>query len=200
MANRINVVPHHTSVVTAATIYPVTVDEVKSYLRDVYDEDDALILDWIKAATDELEKATCRSFINQTFKDSYDCWPLTDGYYAVCHRAPLSSVSSIAYIDSDGNSQTWSSSYYDVDTTREPGRISIAWGASLPAIRDDPNAVAITYVAGYGATATNVPPLAKHYIYTWIAAAHCRRPAMDDEIRAMTAAINVLSYGLNHGG
>jgi uncharacterized phiE125 gp8 family phage protein len=187
-------------VATAATLQPVTVYDVKTYLREINDEDDALIFDWINAATDELQKATGRAFINTTFDDVYDQWPITENSFAVCHRVPLSTVSSIKYIDSNGTQQTWSSSYYDVDTTSEPGRIGLAYGATIPTIRLEDNSVVIRYVAGYGATPATVPAAAKHYIYMWIAAAHCRRPAMEEEIRHMRSIINTLSYGLSYGG
>ncbi len=72
-------------------------------------------------------------------------------------RSPLSSVTSIGYVDSNGDSQTFSSDDYDVDTTSEPGRIALAYGEVWPTTRSDINAITLTYVAGYGATAASVP-------------------------------------------
>lgn len=194
--NRINIVPRHTALVTSASVYPVTSTEVKSYLRETASDDDDLITDWIAAATKELETATRRSFVNATYDDVYDMWPLWEGSSAVCHMAPLASVTSITYVDTNGDSQTWGTANYDVDTTSEPGRIRLAYAANTPAIRDVNNAVTVRYVAGYGADATTVPQLAKQWIYLWCQAAYCRRPPLPEERDAMQAIQVTLSYGI----
>lgn len=196
MRQRINTTPHHTFVSSPATIYPVTLEEAKTYLRVDYSDDDSLLVDAIKQATSELETATKRSFINSTYKDVYDCWPLSSCHSAVVHRNPLVSVTSITYVDSNGATQTYSSSYYSIDTYAEPGRIALADNATLPLLDDDDSVVTVTYIAGYGATVSTVPILAKHYIYLWITAAHCRRPLLDEELRALRSLETTLSYGL----
>lgn len=196
MGLRINTAPHHTRVVTAATLMPVSVAEVKAFLRETDPTDDALIWDAIKQATAELEIATRRAFINTTYEDCYDLWPMDEGYAAVVHRNPLVSVSSVIYTDSNGVDQTWSTANYAVDTYSEPGRILLTENASLPSLDDVNNAVRIRYVAGYGATQSTVPVLAKHYIYLWVSAAYCRRPLLDEEIRALKSLEMLLSYGL----
>ena len=197
MRPRVNTTPHHTKVYTAATVYPVTVNEVKDYLRVTDGYDDAMLSDAIKQATAELEGATRRSFVNATYDDVYDGWPIHERDSAVVHRNPLVSVTSIAYIDNNGTTQTWASSNYDVDTTSEPGRIALADNATLPLLDYDyDNTVTIRYVAGYGATADTVPILAKHYIYLWVSAAYCRRPLTDEENRALRSLEVSLSYGL----
>lgn len=197
MRPRVSIVPHHTKVYTPATVYPCTVAEVKDYLRVTDSYDDAMLSDAIKQATAELESATRRSFINATYDDVYDGWPLSERFSAVVHRNPLVSVTSITYIDNNGDTQTWSSSNYVVDTTSEPGRIGLAENSTLPLLDYDyDNTVKIRYVAGYGATAATVPPMVKHYIYMWVTAAHCRRPLLDEERRALTSLETLLSYGL----
>lgn len=197
MRPRVNAVPHHTAVVTAATVYPVSVAEIKDYLRVTDTYDDALLSDAIKQATAELEIATRRSFLNATFADVYDDWPIGYTYSAVTHRAPLSSVTSIVYSDDNGDSQTWDAANYVVDTTSEPGRIALAENVTLPTLESDAdNVVTITYVAGYGATAADVPVLVKHYLYMWVNAAYCRRPVLPEEVRSLKAIETQLMYGL----
>ena len=58
---------------------------------------------------------------------------------------------SVVYIDTDGATQTVSSSVYDVDIDQEPGRLRLAYSESWPSDRrSTPNSVIIRFVAGYG--------------------------------------------------
>ena len=79
-------------------------------------------------------------------------------------RPPLSSVTSLKYIDTAGTQQTWSSANYIVDTSCEPGKIRLAYDVSWPDIREQYNGVEIIFVAGYGASGSSVPEVVKHSI------------------------------------
>ena len=82
------------------------------------------------------------------------------------------------------------------DTTSEPGRIELDYAKTIPSNRDENNSVTVRYVAGYGTATSDVPELAKQYVYMWCMASHCRRPPLDDEQRAMDALVDLLRYGL----
>lgn len=140
---------------SAPSVEPVTVKEAQDWLRVDYDDDVETIRALIKAARQHAEVYTERAFINQTLTYSVDCFWGSD----VLHlpRPPLSSVSSITYVDTDGNTQTVSSSIYSVDTDSEPGRVYRAYSQTWPTPRQQRNAVTVTYVAGYGSSKTNVP-------------------------------------------
>lgn len=132
---------------------PITLAEAKLHLRVDHDYENDMITSLIVAARQWAENETRRRFINTTLRLSMDCFPEVI-------RLPggkCQSVTSIVYIDTAGVSQTLSASYYTVDTDSEPARIVQAYGYAWPAIRYDPNAVKVTYVAGYGAAATAVP-------------------------------------------
>jgi uncharacterized phiE125 gp8 family phage protein len=62
------------------------------------------------------------------------------------------SVTSITFIDGDGDTQTLPASTYNVDATSIPGRVAPAQGLFWPILNDYiPGSVKITYVAGsYG--------------------------------------------------
>ena len=65
-------------------------------------------------------------------------------------RPPLQSVTSIVYVDSNGNTDTLSPSLYQVDTNRMPGRIAPIYTQVWPVVQYQTyNAVQITFVAGY---------------------------------------------------
>lgn len=145
------------SLVTAPTVYPVTLQVAKNHLRVDNDiiEDDALIMGLIAAATEYAETFTRRALISQTWDYKRDAFPNGDGFYLPLPA--LQSVTSITYTDSDGTSQTFSSSKYIVDTDSKPGRIALAYQQSWPVTRNIINAVTTRFVAGYGDDPADVP-------------------------------------------
>ena len=173
---------------TDAASEPITSAEAKSHMRVDHNADDTLIAALIKAARQYLEEISGRALINQTWtlkldgfpgcgKDRRNISPLytSDRYRwrsqlpIILPRAPLSSVSSIAYVDEDGASQTWGSSNYVVDSAGEPGAVYPAEGVEYPDTDDRPNAVTVTYVAGYGAAASAVPQPIKQALLLLVA-------------------------------
>lgn len=138
-------------------VEPVSTAEAKAHMRVDVSDDDTLIDAYIKAARIRLEEDTGRALITQTLVVKLDDFPLYENTALLLPRPPLQSVTSITYIDEDGVQQTWDSSKYIVDTGSEPARITPAYDEVWPSARDQINAVTITYVAGYGDAATDVP-------------------------------------------
>lgn len=133
---------------------PVTTAEAKTHLRVEHSNDDTYIGDLVKAARTLAERWTQRSFVNTTWNLWFDCFPSV----IYVPRSPLVSVSSITYTDSDGNSDTVSSSVYTVNTQRDPGEIYEAYNQNWPTdYRAIPDVVKVIYVAGYGSSSTSVP-------------------------------------------
>lgn len=147
---------------TAPTVEPVTVAEAKRNADEDDSHRDSDFAMWISEGRKQVEHDTRRSLINQTWTLKLDCFPSED--YIELLRPPLSSVTSIQYVDTDGNTQTFSSSSYVVDSARTPGIVYLAYNESWPSTRTQKNAVTVTYVAGYGATADSVPDWAKSAI------------------------------------
>ncbi len=151
--------------VLAPTSYPVTATQVKAQCRIDGTDDDTWIDDAIAAGTRYVEEYTRRQLITATWEQYLDEFPSGTGDDAriLIARPPLQSISSIEYTDTDGNSQTVSSSDYRVDAISQPGRVEPAYGKTWPTARDVSNAVKITFIAGYGA-ASAVPEPIKHAI------------------------------------
>lgn len=151
------------AVSTAPTNRPVTVAQAKKQLEiadDVADHD-AHISDLIDVAIECVENDSRRALVTQTLVQKMHHFPLYCEYIEI-KRGPLASVTSISYVDANGDSQTWSSSNYIVDTARKPGAIWLAYSASFPTTRGHVNDVTITYVAGEAVT--SVPAAAKQAI------------------------------------
>ncbi|KKL50814.1 hypothetical protein LCGC14_2301730 [marine sediment metagenome] len=146
--------------VTTAPAAVFTADDVKKHLRIDEDDEDSLIADYLEAAERQVETELAIGLLAQTLVLRLDCFPARR---IRLPRPPLTSVTSITYTDNDGTSQTLATSEYTANTFTTPGEIVEAWGKSWPTTRDIPNAVVVTYVAGY-AKPEDVPQMVRHLI------------------------------------
>lgn len=162
--------------VTAPTTDPVTVTEVKQWLRIDTAADDQILKNLIKSATSMLEDWTGRKFITQTWDywlDSFpriggiDDWQGTkDGRLAdelkqdskiYLPIAPLASLTSIKTVTDDGTEYTYALSNVVVDNHDAVPRVSIKNSTTWPTTFLRPiTGVQVRGVYGYGA-ATAVP-------------------------------------------
>lgn len=166
------------TLVTAPAIEPVTLVQAKQQLRVEVDDDNALITALIKAAREHVETFTRRALIAQTWDLKLDVFP--------CDRvelplAPVSAVSSIAYLDTAGVSQTWSSSYYRSVLFSGPkarrSYIEPAYGYTYPSTQAVSAAVSVRFVAGYGTDASSVPEALKAAVKLIVAHLYSNRGA-----------------------
>jgi len=144
------------SLVTAPAAEPVSLSEVKTYLRIATADDDTLLTALISAARQWAERYTGRAFITQTWQVALDS-PPTDSNAVSLPRAPLQSVASVTYYSDNDAETVWAPSNYFVDTLREPGRLVLRIGATWPCSTRAANGIIITYAAGYGSNASSVP-------------------------------------------
>lgn len=165
--------------VTAPTERPVSLDEVKNFMRVDHSLDDTLIELLIKAATERVEKYIDQRLITQTWDIFFDRFPnspagiedlegvvdasksiLSGGSSAI--SLPLAPVQSVEYFktyDNDDASYTFPASQYQVDTVDQQAEIALRIGAVYPATVLRPrNGIQIRTVLGWGATADSVPP------------------------------------------
>lgn len=150
--------------VTGPSVWPLTVDEAKAHLRVDHTTDDTLIESLIKAATNIAERFQNRGYINQTWRMTLDYFP-PEGCVIQIPIGPVSSVTSITYIDGEGDTQTWSSAAYQLDTRSTLARIIPGPDYDYPTTQTDRiNAVTITFVVGYGAASTAIPENIRHAI------------------------------------
>jgi uncharacterized phiE125 gp8 family phage protein len=166
---------NHT-LITAPAGEPVTVEEARSHCRIDGNQDDEILFALSKAAREYAEAYTGRSFVNTTWELKVDQFPL----YFQLPKAPLVSVTSITYIDIQGNTQTLPANTYqvvnDAGPFAQPGKIFQAYNETWPSSRGYINDVRIRYVAGYGAP-TDVPPAIKAAIKLMIAHLYENREA-----------------------
>lgn len=136
-------------------VEPVSLADAKSHMRVTTTDENDLITALIVAARFHIEAATGRQMITASWEWSLPCFPSHDTF--AVPLPPLQSVTHIKYTDSNGDEQTLADTVYDVDIVSRRGRIGLAYGQSWPSIRNDMNAVRITFVAGYGDAASDIP-------------------------------------------
>ena len=165
---------------TAPTVEPVTATELKTHMRLTGTEEDDYLEDVIAEARQEIEDATGIAFISQTWKLTLDRWPaareewwdgMREAHIDVIYggnrtnyasvklpRYPLITVDTVNVYDEDSNATAVTiANVFDVDTESLRGRLTIQRGATWPVALRSNNAIEITYTAGYGTAATDVP-------------------------------------------
>lgn len=167
----------------ARTVAPtgqiLTLDEVKAQLRIPFTDEDVLLADYVQLATEYLEGFNgragylARALLTQTFELRLNEFPAYTqpaptypmGYPAYSMAAPivlpmppLQSVTSVKYLDSTRTLQTMDPATYTVETATLQGRITLPQSGAWPTdVALEKDAVRITFVAGYGATASSLP-------------------------------------------
>lgn len=146
------------SLVTAPAREPIDLATAKIHLRVDTEDENALVDGLIRSAREYVESATGRALLTQTWDLKLDGFPCEG---LELPKAPVSAVSSITYLDTNGASQTWSSANYLTDLPAGPkaskARITPAYGVVPPSTYDVMNAVTIRFVCGYGSSGDRVP-------------------------------------------
>jgi uncharacterized phiE125 gp8 family phage protein len=185
-------VQYATEITSGPAVEPLTVAEAKAHLRVDHTTDDSYIESLIKAARRTAEQFQGRAYITQTWKLYLDDFP--HGKEIKLPVAPVASVSSITYVDLNGDTQTWDSANYQVDTKAAIPRIVLSPIVSWPNVEADRvNAVTITFIAGYGATSASVPENTKHAIKLIISDMYQHR-----ESTIIGNIVNELPMGAKH--
>lgn len=139
------------------TNYPISLAEAKAHLKVDHTAEDAYIMALVKAVCTRTEGYLGRPLLNTQFQWVMDAFPCSTVMYVP--KPKLVSIDSITYLaSSDGNTTSWGSTYYNVDTISEPGRLEPAYNETWPTnVRTQNNAVTVKFTAGYGTTTTDVP-------------------------------------------
>lgn len=174
--------------ITAPSTYPVTLAEAKLHCRVDIADDDTLITALITAATEMAEQKTGRAIMTQTLELTLDAFP--DAFELT--RVPVQSVTSVKYYDTTGAQQTLSNTLYALDAADDFGfaHISPVYAGVWPDTRDQINAVAVRYVAGY-ADAASVPQSIKNWILLMVSTMYENRETEAYSSRAVSTTVQM---------
>lgn len=181
------------SIVRASTIgsEPVTLVDMKNFLKQPpnVSADDALITSLITAARQQAEVITECALIESTwvqYMDNFPLWRVRERGYNLgqaghssehghrhhgqikLRRPPLRSVQSLVYIGADGNESTLNPGQdFVVDCAQQPGRIRPIPYTVWPLTLYTPNAVAISFTAGYRPTGSSPSTVSQDLTPSW---------------------------------
>jgi uncharacterized phiE125 gp8 family phage protein len=183
---------------TAPVLEPITLADLKLDLGATGSALDTPLTNNILSARKSVEGYLRRQLMTATWTGYLDRFPSGDTIYVPL--PPLQSITSIYYIDSDGDSQLWDAGSYAVDIASGPGRITLAYGESWPDTREQANAVTIVFVAGFGATAASVPEDITHALRLQVErdsmpVSEYREHTLNRSIQALLAPWRILRGG-----
>lgn len=164
--------------VTGPAVEPVSVAELKLHARIDGSDEDLHLAALIVAARELVERQTGRCLITQTWRLTLDDWPAggaepwwdgvregplsmlsgAAGWVDLC-KSPVLAITSVTTTDEAAVATTWDAANYYLG--RQPngfGRLVRKSGQTWPLIGTRAaGAIAITFTAGYGPSATDVP-------------------------------------------
>lgn len=141
---------------------PIHLEHAKLHCGITDTDRDALFPAWIADARGRFEALTNRPMLHARYALTMPCFPADSCRVAkewrylaiVLPHAPVVRVVSISYVDTDGVLQSLDSATYVVNTTKVPATITPKYGYSWPSTYDAPEAVTVTYDAGYASPFT----------------------------------------------
>jgi uncharacterized phiE125 gp8 family phage protein len=142
------------TLVADAAEAPVTLAEAKLHLKLDGAEDDALVEALIGTAAEACRAFTGRELVERTWRLSLDEAP---GEVVTLPKPPLRAVISIIAYDEADQAMTMAPGEIFVDAASIPGRVIRRRGAAWPIVGRVANGLAITFLAGYGPRAADVP-------------------------------------------
>lgn len=141
------ILDRYTSRIVEPTAEPISLAQAKRQLRVDGTDEDTFIAGLISAARNYVENQCSVSLVVSTFKQTLDSFPAGDTISL--NFPPLLDVTSITYVDSAGATQTLATTVYSVVTHERPGKVKLKYLQDWPTTRIQPDAVTITFRAGY---------------------------------------------------
>ena len=150
---------------------------------------DDLVNIWIPAAVAAFEESAGRSLITRTYRLTVEA-----ASEIRLLRPPLLAVASVVVTLEDGTAET-----LVVNTDYTLSTVLAAWPLiTIDDLASTAETVAVTYTAGYGASAADVPADFRAALLCHIQAAYGRRPFTVDERRAWASVVD--RYRASWGG
>jgi len=146
------------AIVTQPATPLLSLAEAKSFIRFEANDDDDDIEAFVAGCTDQVDAEfgeLGRALITQTWRLALPEFP--QGDRIALPISPVQSITSVTYYDADGAEQTLAAEKYRLIAGADEGFIELVGNEIWPATITRSDAVKVTYVAGYGDAATDVP-------------------------------------------
>lgn len=180
---------------TPPAFEPVTLEELKTFIRIDDDTEDNLLSLILSASRKACENYTLTSFITQ----KWECWMDFDFVDTILMYAPLQSVEEIKIYDTDNVSSIINASNYWLDI--EGKRVIMKSTYTFPTIREY-SGIVISYTAGYE-KACDVPEPIKQAIIITAGSLYDCKSAGNAQIPALAKNLlapykDVAKLGMNY--
>lgn len=147
-------------------VEPVSLADLKTRLRVTASQFDDELTDLIESARKQVEYDAHIKLITQTVVLTLDHFPYSP--VLEIRQLPVQSITSVQYVDDNQTTQTLSSAKYTTDLQSKPCRVVLKetedWEDTEPQY---PQAVTVTFQAGYGDDAFATPVEARLAIVEW---------------------------------
>lgn len=173
------------TLITAPTVYPITLAEAKAQCVVDHSNDDDLITSMIAAATDYAEKYTNKDFVQRAWDYSFDLFGCGD---IELPKRPVQSVTSVTYTDVTTSPQlnTVSTDVYGLDSGSDSPFLYLKYGKYWPSASVVHNGITVRFVSGYAVTGSpedyraNIPEGIKAAIKLLVADLYLNREKNSD--------------------
>lgn len=151
---------------TPPAVEPVTLAEMKDYLRISSASEDDLLTGLIATARETVEKLTGTALVSQSWRLYLDDWPQQGIVRIPCY--PIALIAAVTAYGPEGDPTVIDAGDIFLDASLRPARLYLA----SPAIALRPmNGMEIDFVAGFGEAGTDVPDGLRRAIKVLVA--HC---------------------------
>lgn len=134
-------------------VEPVSLEEMKAWFRLDNADSDLVLTLLAQAMREDAEHFTGRAFIQRQMLLTIPAFEVDSeyGYRVTLPYPPLRTVDSFEYLDGDGQVQTLDPAKYSIQSADDESCAYMipASGQSWPALQKRPDAVQITFTAGY---------------------------------------------------
>lgn len=197
-------------VTTPPAIEPVTLDELKASLRITSNAEDTLLAQYIEDARHLVERTTGRKLINQTITTYYtgftgsvssQWWTgtmtaheniLYGNQSLELEFAPVQSVTTLEQVEDDNSENLIASIEYYLDNYDDDMRSVIRAVSTLTYGSRDENNMKAVYVAGYGASASDVPSALRRAVLVLAGQLYSNRGDCGDECQTSCGAKSMM--------
>ena len=136
-------------------VLPVTLADMKLYLRIDHDHEDALVMALMRAATSAVEAMSGLRLVTQGWSVFVDDWP---GRTTLCLPiAPVASIDEVRVHADDDTHAVIDPAHYYLDSASRPARLVLRADRIWPRPGRLANGIEVRLQAGFGATPDDVP-------------------------------------------
>jgi uncharacterized phiE125 gp8 family phage protein len=173
---------------------PLLLGDARAFLRVEHDADDELIASLVAAARGEVELATRRVLVTQTWRIVLHRWPPSGRI--VSPASPLRTLEAVRVFDAEGAADELDPGAFLLDTSSVPGVIAFT-RAGLPAPGRALAGIELDVTAGYG-DATDIPAPLLQAVRLLVARSYEQRDrvapdALPDMVMKLIAPFRVVS-------